>query len=99
MEQVDKYRDALTKILESTNKSNEPIEIVCIVGKDLSDWSNPTKKEESIRSLAVKHIRVVLYQQLIEDAYRGYEAYLLKDKEAGKICKLIGDIEKISAKS
>ncbi|MFC1590273.1 hypothetical protein ACFL42_02125 [Candidatus Omnitrophota bacterium] len=99
MEQVDKYRDALTKILESTNKSNEPIEIVCIVGKDLSDWSNPTKKEESIRSLAVKHIRVVLYQQLIEDAYRGYEAYLSKDKEAGKIFKLIGDIEKISDKS
>jgi len=98
MDQVDKYRDALTKILESTNKASEPIEIICIVGKDLGDWTNPAKKEESIRSLAVKSIRVVLYQQLIEDAYRGYEAYLEKEKEAGKVFKLIDDIEKTPEK-
>ena len=40
-----------------------------------------------------KHIRVVLYQELIENAERSYSAFLEKRKEAGRIFELIQKID------
>ncbi|MGE4519528.1 MAG: ATP-binding protein [Desulfobacteraceae bacterium] len=97
MEQCDKYRNALKKILEATDKSNEPIEVVCVVGRPLKDWdNNPDSKEESIGSLEKKHIRVVLYQELIESAEKIYQAYLEKEKEAGRIYELVQKIDEVT---
>ena len=36
-DQVGKYRSALEKLVRETGQ-NEPIEIVCIVGKPLKEW-------------------------------------------------------------
>ena len=47
----------------------------------------------SRRSLAEKSIRVVLYHELIEDAYRSYQAFLEKNKEADRVYQLIQNIE------
>ena len=88
LEQVDKYRNALRKLIQATGK-NEPIEVVCIVGKPLKQWANPEQEEESRRLLSAKNIRVVLYQELIEDAYHSYEAFLEKHKEASRVFDLI----------
>ena len=94
MEQSDKYRKALQKILLKIHKDHEPIEVVCVVGKPLSDWGDsPKEREESIASMEKKHIRVVLYQELIESAERSYQAYLDKKKEAGRIFELIQRID------
>ena len=90
--QVDKYRTALQKLLEEVAKA-EPIEIVCIVGKLLRQWTNPRELEMSKRTLAEKSIRVVLYQELIENAYRSYQAFLEKNQEAGRVYQLIKNIE------
>ena len=90
--QVDKYRTALQKLLEEVNKE-EPVEVVCIVGKSLRQWTNAREREISIRSLAEKSIRVVLYHELIEDAYRSYQAFLEKNKEADRVYQLIQNIE------
>ena len=90
--QVDKYRNALRKLIRETGK-NEPIEVVCLVGKRLSDWETPEQEDESRRSLAAKSIRVVLYQELIEDAYRSYQAFLDKNQEAGGVYRLIKNID------
>ena len=92
MGQVDKYRTALQKLLEEIGKE-EPIEIVCIVGKLLKQWTNAREREISKRTLAEKSIRVVLYQELIEDAYRTYQAFLNKNKEAGRVYQLIQNID------
>lgn len=98
MEQSDKYRKALTKILTSTGKEHEPIEVVCVVGRPLSDWGdNPKDRDESIASMEKKHIRVVLYQELIQSAERSYQAYLEKRKEAGRIFELIQRIDQPDA--
>jgi Histidine kinase-, DNA gyrase B-, and HSP90-like ATPase len=93
MEQVDKYRTALTKILQSAGRGNEPVEVVCLVGKNLADWTNPDEENKSRRSLAEKSIRVVMYQQLIEDAYNAYKSYLEKRADTGRITTLIQSIE------
>lgn len=90
--QVDKYRTALQKLLEEANKE-EPVEVVCIVGKLLRQWTNAREREISRRSLAEKSIRVVLYHELIEDAYRSYQAFLEKNKEADRVYQLIQNIE------
>ena len=90
--QVDKYRTALQKLLEEVNKE-EPVEVVCIVGKLLRQWTNAREREISRRSLAEKSIRVVLYHELIEDAYRSYQAFLEKNKEADRVYQLIQNID------
>jgi len=94
IEQVVKYRDALHKILVKSGKEAEPIEIVCLVGMPLSDWGSPRDREESRRMLDVKSIRVVLYQELIEDAYRSYQTYLEAKADTGRINKLVEAIDK-----
>lgn len=92
MEQVLKYHEALRKILKEARKDREPIEIICIVGKNLRNWTDEANQRASEQSLDAKNIRVVLYQQLIEDAYRSYGAFLEKNKEAGRIAQLIASI-------
>ena len=83
-----------TSILIRQIGKYEPIEVVCLVGKRLSDWETPEQAEESRRSMAVKNIRVVLYQELIADALQSYEAFLEKNREAGRVYQLIQEIDK-----
>ena len=92
LEQVEKYGEALRKLVQAIGK-NEPVEIVCIVGKPLTQWENPEQQERSKQMLASQNIRVVLYQELIEDAYRSYRAFLDKHEEAGSVYELIKNIK------
>ena len=91
-DQVDKYRNALRKIVQATGK-NEPIEVVCLVGQRPEDWETSEQEDESRRSMAAKNTRVVLYQELIEDAYRSYQKFLEQQEKAGRVYKLIRNIE------
>ena len=91
--QVSKYRNALKKILVAVGKGQEPIEVVCIVGKPPSDWIDPATEQESRESLEKLHIRVVRYQELIEDSYSNYQAFLEKSDEVGRVYRLIRNIE------
>jgi hypothetical protein len=94
IDQIEDYRDALFKILESTDRANEPIEVICVVGTDLTDWTNPRKKAESVKTLAAKETRVVTYQRLIDSAYRAYSDYLKKHEDANRIQKLLQEIDR-----
>jgi hypothetical protein len=91
--QVEKYRKAFEKILKSDGKDNEPLEIICLVGKPLTDWDSPKAKEESIESLEKTHVRVLLYRELIENAYNNYILFLEKNKESAKLAQLIERID------
>ncbi len=91
--QVTKYRNALKKCLEADGKGQEPIEVICLIGKPCTDWSDPTIEKDSREGLEKQHIRIILYRELIEDTYRKYKAYLEKSEEAGRIYKLIRNIE------
>jgi len=91
--QANKYRIALKKLLEASGKGNEPVEVVCVVGKQPSDWSSEDEHQRSLRSLESYNTRVVRYFELIEDAYRAYQEFLDQNEKAGRISKLIEDIE------
>ena len=90
--QVLNYRDALENIVAKTDK-NEPVEVICIVGKPLRQWTNSEKEEESRKSMATRNIRVIYYQELIENSYKSYKEFLEKSQEAGRLYRLIKNIE------
>ncbi|MFG2105998.1 BbrUII/HgiDII family restriction enzyme [Micromonospora chersina] len=91
LEQVDKYRLALKRYLEEIDK-DEPVEVVCVVGRDLRDWAQTGGREESRKTLAAKNIRVVKYEELLADAYAGYREYLAREQELGRVRKLLDSI-------
>lgn len=92
LDQVEKYGDVLRELIQATGK-NEPVEIICIVGKPLVQWTDAEREDRSRRMMAQQNVRVVLYDELIEDAYRSYQAYLEKNKKAGRIYNIISSID------
>ena len=93
MEQLDKYHLALEKILEEAKRGNEAIECVCVVGRKLANWDMASNRKKSEDALKAKDIRVVLYQELIDNAYKSYQKYLEKSQEAGRISRLLKSLD------
>lgn len=91
--QVSKYQIKMDQLLAGTSRSHEAYEIVCLIGKDLSDWKNPQGREKSRRILKEVNARVMTYQQLIGNARRAYSQYLDASKEASKIYKILEAID------
>jgi hypothetical protein len=91
--QATKYINALRKVLKEVGRDNEPVEVVCIVGEPLSDWVDERARAISVDTLRPSNIRVVMYQELIQNAYKAYQAFLDKHGEAGRIYALIRSIE------
>lgn len=94
MDQVDKYIRALDKQLQTANESGS-IEVVCLVGRELSDWENPERRQQSEKSMHERNIRVTTYQQLILDAEISYKEYLEKSDDKGRIKTLLDEIESL----
>ncbi len=92
MGQVDKYIKALRKQLNNANEGG-PVEAICLIGKDLTDWDDRESRERSENSLAAKNIRVVTYKQLIKDTEESYKNYLDKARDKGRIKRLLDEIE------
>lgn len=86
--QTDKYRTALEKLIQAAGQ-HEPVEVVCIVGKPLRQWTTPARQEESKRTLAMRNVRVVLYDELIEYAYRSYQEFLDANEKAKRIYQFV----------
>ena len=85
IEQVNKYRTALEKCLKSAQKEKEPIEIVCVLGKYPTDWED-SKMQAMLKSIDA---RVVLYNNMIEQAYLSYKQYLDEHKKAGRLTEFL----------
>ena len=92
--QIEKYHTAVSKVLEAdSNLRNDPLEFICVIGRPLRDWSNPRQgRQRSIDRLAALDARVVMYDELINNAQRSYHDYLVKQKKAGELYKLITSI-------
>lgn len=92
LRQVEKYGEALRKLIRAAGK-NEPVEIVCLVGKDLTQWNDAEQRERSKKTMEQQNVRVMLYNELIEDAYRTYNAFLQLRHEYGRVYRLIKNLE------
>ena len=90
--QVLKYGNALRKIIRATGR-NEPVEIICLVGRPLEGWDDADQKERSIKTMAQENVRVVLYDELIENAYRNYSAFLNLQHDHGRVYRLVQNLD------
>lgn len=91
--QVRKYQRKMDQLLSATGRSDEAYEIICLVGKDLRDWSEPMGREQSRRILKEANARVMTYQQLIGNARRAYSEFLDASKTASKIYAILDAID------
>lgn len=93
--QVKKYIRGLKKQLELVNRDNEPIQAVCVLGKQPQDWNdmNEHEIEQSINAARIEGIEFITYQRLIHDSYEAYKLYLEASSQQGKILNLIKNID------
>lgn len=91
--QTSKYSSAISKVLDAQGRHNEPFEIICIVGPPLSDWRNDAAREKSAKSLHAQSARVMRYDELLSNAFKAYQEFLSKQEDAGRLMKLIREIE------
>lgn len=91
-DQVKKYKSALRKQLEVVDKQGA-IECICLLGELPQGWENQEDRQTGENALAAEDIRVITYEQLINNAQAMYKAYLDKDKDKGRIGKLLNDID------
>ena len=92
VQQIMKYRAGVSQVLESRNRVNDPLEFICVIGRLLSDWSNPNGREVSKRTLDGTGARVVMYEELIQHAQQAYQDYLDQEEKAGRVHRLINSI-------
>ena len=90
--QLDKYRIAFQKVARQHEEQPKPIELVCIVGRELQEWADPGERDVTARTLAQIGARVVTYQQLIADSEANYREFLERNADAGRISELIRQI-------
>ena len=91
--QIAKYRSAMAKMLEEMELDNEPIEIVCLLGKPPAEWENPDGRRIVEETLKVQQARYVNYNQLLENASQAYSDYMKHKVTVDRLSKIIREIE------
>lgn len=94
IKQVRTYRDGVKKIIDGTDQKGWPIEIICLLGKHPPEWFDAvgTGREGVIAGLKNVDARIVLYDELLDNAQSAYADYL---EEHIKVDKLWGVFEAI----
>lgn len=95
--QISKYRAGVRKALNYCGKDEEPLEIICIIGKNLLDWADPDGESVSRKSLSGLNARIINYDELITSAEERYSDYLESSKPVGSLYELVVAIEKDDA--
>lgn len=93
--QIRSYRDGVKKIIDRTKDRGWPIEIVCLLGKYPMEWYDAvgTGKQGVIDQLKTVDARIVLYDELLNNAQAAYQDYLEEHKKVDKLWKIFDDIE------
>ena len=92
--QIFDYHAAASNVLKDSGRGNEPLEFVCVIGRRLRNWDNHPRGEQMSRnSLKELDARVVMYDELIQNAQEAYQDYLEQAEEAGRVYRLITSIE------
>ena len=90
--QLDKYRIAFQKVARQHEHVPRPLELICIVGRDLREWVDAGEREVTAQILAPIGARVVTYQQLIAGSEANYREFLERHAQAGRISELVNNI-------
>lgn len=91
--QVDKYRSGVLSFLRGSEGDNVDLQIVCVLGKDLTDYANVDGRATSRALLASVGARAIQYSSLISSALAAYEDYLERYRSLGTVRAVIAEIE------
>lgn len=92
--QVVGYMNELRKELSksSPDTASLPIEAVCVVGKLPTGWENENIRSRDEDSLRLYRVRVVTYDELIDNAYAAYGKFLDAYASNGALRELMEQI-------
>lgn len=93
-DQGNKYKNGLRKLLVQHGRENEPIEVVFLIGNWPKYWEDKEQRYQNRETLRQKNMRVLLYNELLNNANRIYKEYLKKREDTGRIQQLLSSIEK-----
>ena len=95
--QIKKYIDALRKEIEKNpNEARYPIEAVCLVGKLPRGWDNAETRKRDEDGLRPYGIRVMTYQELIDNSIAAYSKFVDASESVGRLRELIDKIRAYS---
>jgi len=89
VDQLQKYRNALEKVLKRFPDEPQDIEVIAILGRPIA---NATQEQVS-RALGGLNARVILYDQLIKDTQRSYADYLKANRELSRISAVLDQLD------
>lgn len=93
VKQVRKYKSALTKVLNETEGSNFSFEILFVVGKAIDNDNSIEHREEVANTLKVYNGRIVFYKELIENAYKAYQDYIIANERIQPLVNMFNQLE------
>ena len=92
--QINKYRSAMEKMLEDMGLGNEPIEIVCLLGRPPTEWETVVRGREIVEgTLRVLQARYVNYEELLQNASQAYSDYLKQRRSVDRLSEIIREID------
>ena len=92
--QVRGYMDALRDELRNSAKVNSalPIQAVCIVGDLPKGWADERTRQMDEESLRLYGIRVMTYDELIDNAFVAYGEFVAASESKGELRELMEQI-------
>ena len=91
--QAVRYIEALEKELAKTpEQARFPIEAVCLVGKLPQGWQDPLRRKRDEQALSLYRIRVMTYEELIDNAFRAYSDFIAASQDVDRLRQLIDNI-------
>lgn len=91
--QLTKYINAVVaELKKDPEQSRLPIEGICLVGKLPRGWDNPEERRLDEESLRPRRIRVVTYDELINNAESAYAKFLKATATTEKLGQLLDRI-------
>lgn len=96
IDQGQKYLGALQKILDENGRHSEQMEVVFVLGRLPKGWTDARVREKGERALHEMNMRIVLYQELLDNAHRAYKEFIERRKHAGRLTRILQSIDKAS---
>ena len=91
--QIRKYIAAVErKLAENPKEARYPIESICIVGQLPTGWDNPKNRSRDEESLRPYGIRIITYDELIDNARSAYRKFLDAGKPVAQLSRVVDNV-------
>lgn len=92
IQQVSKYHSAMRKVLSETGRGIAPFEIICVLGKPVDNDNSPEHRQSVSESLRAFNGRIVFYKELIENAFKAYNEYLIANRDTQPLIDMLNQL-------